>query len=38
VQGTLQATGLRPAFLEKLEDRGVHVDASTFAPKLGVRL
>ncbi len=35
VLGTLQPTGLRPAFLEKLQDRGISVPASLFAPSLG---
>jgi pilus assembly protein CpaF len=36
VLGTLQPTGLRPAFLEKLQDRGVSVPPALFAPQLGV--
>ena len=36
VLGTLQATGLRPAFLEKLADRGIHVPPSLFAPQIGL--
>ena len=36
VLGTLQPTGLRPAFLEKLQDRGVSVSPTLFAPRLGV--
>ena len=32
VKGELQATGLRPGFLEKLEDRGIAVPPSLFAP------
>ena len=35
VLGTLQPTGLRPAFLEKLQDRGISVSPSLFAPTLG---
>jgi pilus assembly protein CpaF len=34
VQGSLDATGLRPGFLEKLADRGVEVSPSLFAPPL----
>jgi pilus assembly protein CpaF len=30
--GQLKATGLRPTFLDKLEDRGISVDAETFTP------
>jgi pilus assembly protein CpaF len=29
--GRLKATGLRPQFLDKLAERGVHLDADTFA-------
>ena len=36
VLGTLKPTGLRPAFLEKLQDRGVSVPSSLFAPQLGM--
>ena len=36
VLGTLQATGLRPAFLEKLQDRGIHIPPSLFAPQIGM--
>jgi pilus assembly protein CpaF len=36
-QGRLQATGLRPAFVEKLEDRGILVPAETFAPRRWAR-
>jgi pilus assembly protein CpaF len=32
-RGHLKPTGLRPKFLDKLEERGVHVDASIFAPE-----
>ena len=32
VLGKLQATGLRPAFLETLLDRGVQISPSLFAP------
>jgi pilus assembly protein CpaF len=32
-QGTLRATGLRPAFVEKLGDRGIHIQPQTFAPR-----
>ncbi len=35
VLGTLQPTGLRPAFLEKLRDRGVTVSPALFAPQMG---
>jgi pilus assembly protein CpaF len=35
VLGSLQPTGLRPAFLEKLQDRGIHVPPTLFAPTLG---
>src|ERR671924_301146 len=31
-QGSLKATGLRPAFVEKLEDRGIHLPVETFNP------
>jgi pilus assembly protein CpaF len=37
VLGNLQATGLRPAFLEKLLDRGIEVSPSLFAPPGFVR-
>jgi len=30
--GELQATGLRPTFIEKLEDKGIELDPSVFAP------
>ena len=36
VLGTLKPTGLRPAFLEKLQDRGIHVPPTLFAPQLGL--
>ncbi len=36
VLGTLKPTGLRPAFLEKLQDRGIHVPPTLFAPQLGI--
>jgi pilus assembly protein CpaF len=32
-KGRLKATGLRPSFLDKLQDRGVHVDPAIFAPE-----
>jgi pilus assembly protein CpaF len=32
-KGRLKATGLRPSFLDKLQDRGVHVDPAVFAPE-----
>ena len=35
VLGSLQPTGLRPAFLEKLQDRGISVPPTLFAPTLG---
>jgi pilus assembly protein CpaF len=35
VLGTLQPTGLRPAFLEKLQDRGISVSPTLFAPTFG---
>ena len=35
VLGTLQPTGLRPAFLEKLQDRGIAVPPTLFAPTFG---
>jgi pilus assembly protein CpaF len=35
VLGTLKPTGLRPAFLEKLQDRGISVSPTLFAPTLG---
>ena len=35
VLGTLQPTGLRPAFLEKLQDRGIAVPPTLFAPTVG---
>jgi pilus assembly protein CpaF len=31
VKGRLKATGLRPKFLDKLAERGVYLDAETFA-------
>ena len=31
-KGSLKATGLRPTFLDKLQERGVTVDASLFVP------
>jgi pilus assembly protein CpaF len=34
VLGSLDATGLRPGFLEKLADRGVEVSPSLFAPPM----
>ncbi|MGH2807067.1 MAG: CpaF family protein, partial [Actinomycetota bacterium] len=37
VLGNLQATGLRPAFLEKLLDRGVQISPALFAPPGFVR-
>ena len=37
VLGSLEATGLRPGFLEKLEDRGIMVPSSLFAPPALVR-
>jgi pilus assembly protein CpaF len=37
VLGNLQATGLRPAFLEKLLDRGVEISPALFAPPGFVR-
>jgi pilus assembly protein CpaF len=30
-RGRLKSTGLRPKFIEKLQERGVHVDADLFA-------
>ena len=36
-QGELISTGLRPRFLERLADHGVHVDAAVFATRGGVR-
>lgn len=36
VLGKLQPTGLRPGFLEKLQDRGVSVSPALFAPTLGM--
>jgi pilus assembly protein CpaF len=30
--GELRATGLRPTFIDKLEDRGIHLAAEVFAP------
>ncbi|HET7481751.1 MAG TPA: CpaF family protein [Actinomycetota bacterium] len=39
VLGTVKATGLRPGFLEKLQDRGIKVPPTLFAPSdLRVRL
>jgi pilus assembly protein CpaF len=35
VLGQLQSTGLRPHFLEKLEDRGITLPRDFFAPKSG---
>ncbi len=32
-KGRLKATGLRPTFLDKLQERGVHVDPAIFAPE-----
>jgi len=32
-KGRLKATGLRPTFLDKLQDRGVHIDPAIFAPE-----
>ena len=32
-RGRLRATGLRPGFLDKLEERGVVIPASTFSPE-----
>jgi pilus assembly protein CpaF len=37
VLGNLQATGLRPAFLEKLLDRGIEISPALFAPPGFVR-
>ena len=31
--GTMKPTGLRPGFMEKLEDRGMHVPPNLFAPE-----
>jgi pilus assembly protein CpaF len=36
--GELQATGLRPHFLEKLSDRGIEVSSSNFMPRLPERV
>jgi pilus assembly protein CpaF len=36
-QGSLKATGLRPAFVEKLEDRGIHLPVETFNPGIWVQ-
>ena len=33
--GELKATGLRPHFLDRLADRGVHVDAAILRPSNG---
>ena len=30
-RGRLKSTGLRPKFIEKLQERGVHVDPELFA-------
>ena len=30
-RGRLKSTGLRPKFLDKLQERGIHVDADLFA-------
>jgi pilus assembly protein CpaF len=35
--GELRPTGLRPHFLEKLQDRGIHLEPSLFAPMPGSR-
>ena len=35
--GQLRATGLRPQLMERLEDRGVKVEAAVFAPSTDVR-
>jgi pilus assembly protein CpaF len=32
-KGRMKATGLRPTFLDKLQDRGVHIDPAIFAPE-----
>ena len=32
-QGSLKATGIRPKFLDKLEDKGIKVPSSLFAPE-----
>jgi pilus assembly protein CpaF len=34
--GQLKPTGLRPRFLDKLEDHGIVVPASVFAPDMGM--
>jgi pilus assembly protein CpaF len=36
-QGELVSTGLRPRFLERLADHGVHVDPGVFATRGGFR-
>jgi pilus assembly protein CpaF len=36
-KGSLKATGLRPTFLEHLQDRGVHVNPMIFSPDTGGR-
>ena len=36
-QGELISTGLRPRFLERLADHGVHVDPAVFATRGGIR-
>jgi pilus assembly protein CpaF len=35
--GQLRATGLRPQLMERLEDRGVKVEAAVFGPSIDVR-
>jgi pilus assembly protein CpaF len=38
-RGRLKATGLRPAFLDKIQERGIYLDAEVFAPEAkGVRV
>ncbi|MBI2237202.1 MAG: CpaF family protein [Actinobacteria bacterium] len=37
-RGRLKPTGLRPTFLDKIQEKGIHVDNSIFAPEpMGVR-
>jgi pilus assembly protein CpaF len=36
-KGGLKSMGLRPRFLERLADHGVHVDPAVFAPNGGLR-
>ena len=35
-RGTLQPTGLRPYFLDKLRDRGIELGNDFFRPQIGM--